>query len=465
VTVTVSNPGSVGAGAIGRPAQREPATSSPPRHRRHLFGLLMLAPTLVFVGLFFFAPIVLTAVTAFTSMTSATGISGGAYLITPTVVRDLQQQGLSAAAVEALNQTSIVVDETALAAAREAGVDDAFLAVIEAQLSGQRFASERAFERQLKQLPNRPRRIRELKLAIEPFAQSIINQRFAERDQAAAAVRATAPAISAVELEQLLTRSYTGWVWTTDNFSKLGTDKDSLRVLLNTLFYVTTTLAFNVLVALFLALAIFYLPPATGSLFSALWLLPRLTPVVLYAVMWKWFTWDNGFIATLAQYLGLPSFNYMKGSVPSAWTVVILVNGFVGASLGMILFSGALRAIPRQQLWASEVDGASRWQQVRYIILPQLRWPIMFVTCYQALSLVGSYEQIWLTTNGGPGRTTTVWSLEAFRTALLNYSGNLQYGLGAAMALVLVVGGLVVSVLFLRLFRFNELVQKPKIEL
>ena len=199
--------------------------------------------------------------------------------------------------------------------------------------------------------------------------------------------------------------------------------------------------------------------------FSTLWLLPRITPVVLYAVMWKWFTWEGGFLPILAEQLGLPSFNYMKGSVVTAWATMITLNGFIGASFGLILFSGALRAIPEQQLWASEVDGATRWQQVRRIILPQMRWPILFVTAYQTLSLLSSYEQIWLTTNGGPGRTTTVWALEAFKTALSNYTGNLEYGMGAAMALVLVVVGLVLSLIYLRLFKFNELVGRPKIEI
>ncbi|WP_198650462.1 carbohydrate ABC transporter permease [Saccharospirillum mangrovi] len=463
MTNTASVSGSLEPDVTARPARSEPRKR---RYRRgQLFGLAMLAPTLIFVSVFFFAPIILTAVTAFTNMTSATGITGGAYLITPTVVRELQQQGFAPALVQALEQQVIHVDDATLAAAREAGVAENFLADIAANLSGRQFASERDFERELKQFQSRPRRIRDLKLAIEPFTESILNQRFGNRADATAAVYSVAPDVTPAELDTVLKNSYTGWVWTTENFAKLSADKESLRVFLNTVFYVSTTLAFNVLVALFMALALFYLPPTTGSVFSALWLLPRITPVVLYAVMWKWFTWDNGFIANLAGYLGLPSFNYMKGSVPTAWTIVILVNGFVGASLGMILFSGALRAIPRQQLWASEVDGASRLQQVRCIILPQLRWPIMFVTCYQALSLVGSYEQIWLTTNGGPGRTTTVWSLEAFRTALLNYSGNLQYGMGAAMALVLVAGGLVVSIFFLRLFRFNDLVEKPRIEL
>ncbi|MBP0573551.1 sugar ABC transporter permease, partial [Mycobacterium tuberculosis] len=130
--------------------------------------------------------------------------------------------------------------------------------------------------------------------------------------------------------------SFTGWVWTTDNFARLFDQPDTWRLIGNTAFYVATTLAFNVGVGLLLALTTFYLPKRAGSVFSALWLLPRITPVVLYTVMWKWFTWDGGFVYVVAESLGLPAFNYMKGSVPSAWTIVILVNGFIGASFGMI---------------------------------------------------------------------------------------------------------------------------------
>ena len=94
----------------------------------------------------------------------------------------------------------------------------------------------------------------------------------------------------------------------------------------------------------------------------------------------------------------------------------------------------------------------------------KMRWPILFVTSYQTLSLLSSYETIWLTTNGGPGNTTTVWALEAFRTALSNYTGNLQYGLGSAMALILVAVGLVLSIAYLFLFKFDDLISSPKIE-
>ena len=77
----------------------------------------------------------------------------------------------------------------------------------------------------------------------------------------------------------------------------------------------------------------------------------------------------------------------------------------------MILFSAAIKAIPLSMLYASEVDGANRWQQIRHVILPQLRWPILFVTSYQTLSLLTSFEYIMLSTDGGPGGATEVWGI------------------------------------------------------
>lgn len=435
------------------------------RAKTSVLGLAFVSPALLLLIAFFFMPVVLTTVFAFTNMSTATGITGGSHVITGNLLRDLTNAGMDEDIVTALSEGSFSVNAETLAAAAEAGVAPRFLGEIEARLMGQSFEDSRSFEAALKTLPSRPTRIRDLKLATEPFQRSILNTRYRTQDAMQAAIRTMVPDAPAETVSRIADASYTGWRWIEwRNFTTLLDRPETLRILLNTVFYVVATLSFTVLMGLFLAITTFYLPRRGATFFSALWLLPRITPVVLYAVMWKWFTWDNGFLYIFADAVGLPAFNYMKGSVPSAWTVVILVNGFVGASFAMILFSGALRAIPVQQLWASEVDGASRWQQIRRIILPQLRWPILFITSYQTLSLLSSYEQIWLTTNGGPGSTTTVWALQAFNTALNNYTGNLEYGMGAAMALILVIVGFALSILYLRVFKFDELVNKPRIE-
>ncbi|WP_246739410.1 sugar ABC transporter permease [Martelella sp. HB161492] len=428
-------------------------------------GLAFLAPTLILLAAFFILPVIFTGYFSFTNMSTSTGIGKGDYVLTPNLIRDLKAEGVDQAVLDAVSRETYRVDADSVAAAKAAGIDSRFADDIGTTLSGQSFTSARDFEKALRGLKSAPRSPRALKDAQKAFTETAVNIRYASADQLSAMLTAVAPEVKQETRDMIVKRSYTGPVMTTDNFRKLASQPETLRLVLNTVLYVGFTLAFfNVTLGLVLALLMFYLPKQVTGLFSALWLLPRITPVVIYAVLWKWFTWDSGFLPTLAHVIGLPSFNYMTGSIGSAWVIMICANGFIGASFGMILFSGALRAIPVQQLWASEVDGANRLQQVRRIILPQLRWPILFVTSYQTLSLLSSYDLIWLTTNGGPGKSTMVWALETFQTALFNYTGNLQYGLGAAMALVLVVIGLLLSIVYLRLFKFNELVSRPKIE-
>jgi len=450
-------------GAAGAaPARPRRATRTGPRLSP--LGLLFLAPALLLLAAFFLAPAALTGVFAFTDMSTSTGIGRGDYMVTPNLLRDLRGRGLSVAAAEAVARTGYSVDAAHLQAAAGTAADPAFLDDIRDRLAGQSFGDAPRFEAALRALPHRPASVRALKRTAAAFSVSPLNTRFATRDEFAAALDKAAPGLAPSDRARLLAATYTGPVFTAGNFRQLLDSPSTPRILLNTLGYVGFTLVFGTGTALFLAVATFYLPRRAGSLFNALWLLPRITPVVLYAVLWKWMSWEGGFVYALARALGLPAYNYMTGGVTSAWVVMILSNGFVGASFGMILFAGALRAIPVQQLWASEVDGASRWQQVTRILLPQLRWPILFVLCYQTLSLLSSYELIWLTTDGGPGLTTTVWALDAFKTALVAYSGEYKYGLGAAMALILVVVGLVLSIGYLVLFRFDDLVGRPRIE-
>ena len=259
--------------------------------------------------------------------------------------------------------------------------------------------------------------------------------------------------------------SYTGWVWTSENFHKMIILPETKQILINTGIYVTLTLfLFNTGFALILSISTFYLPKFQASIFRALWFLPRITPSVLYVLLWKWLTWDTGFMNAFLSYFGVQQRNWMLDTTINAWIFIILINGFIGASMGMIIFSSAITSIPKQILFASEVDGASRLQQIIHIILPQLKWPILFVLTYQCLSLLTSFEQILLSTDGGPGSTTEVWALSAYHNALNNYWGNLQYGYGAALALVLVAIGVIMSFTFLKIFRFNDLIKQPRIE-
>jgi inositol-phosphate transport system permease protein len=407
----------------------------------------------------------MTGVFSLTNMSTATGITGGSYQITPSVLRQLGDQGFDRKILKRIGSESYSISEKGLLAAIKADVKTELVEELRERYLGETFASRRLFERFLKTLDNRPRSTRALKTTSPYFRKSLINERFNGEDEFRRALKELDLDLSREQTDQLVRASYTGWIWTLENFRRMLLLPETKQILLNTGFYVASTLLlFNIGFALVLAVTTFYLPKGQAAIFRALWFLPRITPSVLYVLLWKWLTWDTGFINAVVTNFGVTPRNWMLDTAANAWVTVILINGFIGASMGMIIFSSAMTAIPKQMLYASEVDGANRWQQIRHIILPQIKWPILFVTVYQTLSLLTSFEQIFLSTDGGPGSSTEVWALSAYHNALDNYWGNLQYGYGASLALVLVVVGVIMSLLYLRLFRFKELVKLPRIE-
>lgn len=256
------------------------------------------------------------------------------------------------------------------------------------------------------------------------------------------------------------------WNWIgLENYIRMLEDQWLPKILNNTFFYVFVTLTcFNVGMALVISILTTHINEYVGSAFRAIWLLPRITPSTVYALLWLWasredamslFNWILGFF-------GMPPINWR---LHQPWLLVILVNGFVGVSFGMIIFTAALKSIPNDFLWAAQVDGASTFQVIRHVELPLIKWPILFVLAYQTLSLLTSYEYILLVTDGGPGFfTTEVWALRSYHLAFAQYGGRVYFGYGAALSTILVVIGLIMSILYLKLFRFRELIIEPKIE-
>ena len=249
---------------------------------------------------------------------------------------------------------------------------------------------------------------------------------------------------------------------TFDNFERMATRDTRLVATLAVtgLFVLGTLIIFNTTFALVLAVTTTSVPPRVGAFFRAVWLLPRMSPSVVYALLWLWVLDPNerGLLNQFVVHvLGYPPMDF-RTSHPL--TVIIIANGFIGASLGMIIFTSAIRSIPDHLFHAARVDGAGWFSILRHVTLPALRWPISYMTIHQTLSLLVSFEYILLITFGGPFYDTTVFALYAYRRAF--ESG--QYAYGAALSLVLVVIGLIAALGMWRLMDMQRMLQRPRIE-
>lgn len=261
---------------------------------------------------------------------------------------------------------------------------------------------------------------------------------------------------------------------TTKQFQKIVTPSDEAllgfelrgsftRALMLSAVYVFFTLTiFNVTLALVLALTTTALPERLGSFFRAVWLLPRMSPSVVYALLWLWAVdpTERGLLNQIAVHgLGLEPIN-MRLDHPMM--LVVIANGLIGASLGMIIFTSAIRSIPRHLFHAARVDGAASLSVIRHIVLPALRWPISYITVYQALALLVSFEYIFLIM--GPSRQTMTLAMLAYTKSLAPGIGGGQYAYGAAISLILIVIGIVVALALWRMTNMKALLTTPRIE-
>jgi inositol-phosphate transport system permease protein len=428
-------------------------------------GLYLMAPAFLFVIVFFVAPVILTGVFGFTNMSTSTGITGGSYVVTQSSMTALKDRHGLGDIADRLSKVIYTIDDKGIESAASDNTQSATISELKRKFLGQSFDNRRGIERAIKSLDNRPSSTRQIKSIAANFKRSILNIRYDTDKELLSAIANFGVSLDGSQKGIISEITYTGWIFTSDNFTRMISLPDTRKTLINTLFYVFTTLIlFNTGFALVLAISTHYMESGPAGFFRSIWLLPRITPPVLYVLMWKWLAWDTGFLSAVLSPFGVEPRNWLLDTPTNAWTFIILINGLVGASMGMLIFASAIKAIPQALFFASEVDGASRAQQIRHIILPQLRWPILFITSYQTLSLLTSFEYILLATEGGPGGATEVWALTTYLTALNNYAGALEYGYGAALALVLVVVGVFLSLLYLKLFDFKSLTAPPRIE-
>ena len=238
--------------------------------------------------------------------------------------------------------------------------------------------------------------------------------------------------------------------------------KDPLvpKVLTNTIIYTAGALPVTILGGLLVSILSMRMHPRAGVFFRALFFVPRALPPVVWGFLWAWSFEGTryGLFNAIRTALGLPVVHWL---IKYPMLIVILANGFLGISLAMLVFSSAIATIPRDYIRAAEIDGATEWQVIKYVIIPLLKWPILTMTAWHLMSFLNSYVYIMLITGGGPYYATEVWSLYAYHTAFNRY----RYGYGASLISLLVIVNLLLLFGVLRAFGVRRMLARGKIEI
>ena len=197
-----------------------------------------------------------------------------------------------------------------------------------------------------------------------------------------------------------------------------------------TMIYTFVTLPFVLGIGFLLALGVNNVTQSLKGFIISASLLPFIITPVVAALSIKWLFRDNGLVPYLLSHVGIEVF-----WMAQAWSarVLIIVYGIwhVVPFAFIVLYAG-LQSVPQDSLEAATIDGATRWQKLRYVTLPHLAPLLLFITLIHLMDAYRVFEPVLVLTQGA--FTTSVQYL----TYHILLQENNPYKASAAAVLTLI---------------------------
>jgi multiple sugar transport system permease protein len=220
-----------------------------------------------------------------------------------------------------------------------------------------------------------------------------------------------------------------------ENYDFLSDDPTFWLTVFNTLLYTTVASTIKFAIGLYLAILLNeHLP--FKAIIRAVVLIPFIVPTVLSAIAF-WWLFDPQFsiISWSLIKLGLIKHNIdFLGDVWNARWSVIFANIWRGVPFVAITLLAGLQTVSPSLYEAATIDGATPWQNFRYITYPLLTPIIAVVMTFSVLFTFTDFQLIWVMTRGGPVNATHLMATFSYQRAIM--SGYLGEGSAIATAMI-----------------------------
>lgn len=232
------------------------------------------------------------------------------------------------------------------------------------------------------------------------------------------------------------------------NFTELVTVDQFFQVAFrNTLIWIALSLIVPILLATPVAVVL------NGRLrgkvvFRTAFYLPAVLSSIVVAMSWAFiYQPRTGYLDRLLSSLGLGTWAQdWLGNPHLAIYSVLVVSIWAGTGAAMVLILAGLQGVPVELVEACQLDGGGRWRIFWNVEIPTLRPTLALVLLLSVINSLKAFDLIAAMTGGGPGGASQLLSYYAWTTAITNHN----YGLGSAIAVVLLVLSLIVIVPYVR---------------
>lgn len=186
------------------------------------------------------------------------------------------------------------------------------------------------------------------------------------------------------------------------------------------------------------------------NFFRAIYFAPWTLGVAVVGLVWLWiFQSSGGLINDMLLDLGVQPPGWLN-SQPWAWLTILIATVWWTIGFNTIILLAGMQAISPDLYEAASIDGANAWQQFRNITIPSLRPILLLVITLQIIASFNLVGQPQIITAGGPATAqTTPVLLHLYNTG---FRSPFDIGLAAAMAVIVAIVMIVVSIINFRFF-------------
>jgi multiple sugar transport system permease protein len=226
-----------------------------------------------------------------------------------------------------------------------------------------------------------------------------------------------------------------------DNYTKIIGDINFQKAFWQTLRFSLFSSAGHVLLGLILALIMNAgLNRRFVNTSRALILLPwALSPIVVAILAQLWTYPLISPIAKILESFGYQGeFNPLGRTGTALWTLII-INIWQFTPFFMLMILAGLQTMDPALDDSAKVDGASILQKIRYITLPHIRNLLLTLLLFDLVTTAAYFDLIWVTTQGGPVRSTEVLATYTYRTGFFSLDWNRAATVGVVLLILCVV--------------------------
>lgn len=228
-----------------------------------------------------------------------------------------------------------------------------------------------------------------------------------------------------------------------DNYTKLFSDETFYHVLKVTFYYTVLDVVFTLVLGLALALLL-NVTARSYAIMRMFIFMPHYISMIISSMIFIWILNANyGVLNKLLALFGISPIQWLNNP-KTALLGVVMVSVWKGVGFAMIIFLAGLRSIPKDYYEASDMDGASKFQQFIYITLPLLSPITLFLVVTSFISSMQVFQSVDVMTGGGPLQSTLVMVMWIYQVAFD------QFKIGQSSAIVIVFFTIIVSLTILQ---------------